>query len=148
MATATVAATENAALTGELLIEWDDQQFVLVNTGSRWLDLTNLQFVQTHRFGERRFEAVRWDMDSARYKPGGFPPGWCFQINRGDVGRVTPFKECIRLSSYVILMDNSRWFWLAANSTAVDFDVFLGDKKLTTCSLTSGKCAFSLPDSR
>lgn len=132
-------------LTGDLLMEWDEQQFDLVNIGTRTLNLTGMQFVQTHQFGERRFEAERWDIESARYKPYAMPSGWCFQINRGDLGRVVAFKDCARLSGYVTLLDTSRWFWVPANSTAEAIDVYIGERKITSCQIAIGKCTFSLP---
>jgi serine/threonine protein kinase len=141
--TLTFTPSPTIALTGDVLLLYDEEQLNLINVSERGLNVGDLVFVQHGEQSDRQFAAQLWARDAV-FSPYSLPSGYCFQIGRIDIGATEPFPRCRRLSAYAIA-SSARWFWIAQDSSVATFDVVLDDRILATCNIGEKQCQFKVP---
>jgi hypothetical protein len=120
---------------------YDDNQVVLINTRNYPINVSRLAFVQRGKTELRLQIASFWYTDTP-FSSTALPPQFCFQVFRVDRVQPTSLNNC-RVAAWARVAD-SRWFWIAQDSSASSFDVLSGDRVLATCSISARRCEVSL----
>jgi serine/threonine protein kinase len=137
---ATTSAT-GSSTSGDIALYYDESQLVLVNVGSRPVNVSSLSFVQ-HGKQDLRFDTTFWRRADVLITTDALPSQYCFQVYRNDRAQPDVLKGCRRVTWARVA--ESRWFWLAQDTSVTTFDVQSGDHVIATCRISAGYCEFML----
>ncbi len=144
LATASSTPSSTPVFTGgslDAVLIYDESQVVLINTRNYTINVSKLAFVQRGKTELRLQIANFWYTDTP-FSSTALPPQFCFQAFRVDRVQPVTLNNC-RIAAWARVAD-IRWFWIAQDSSVSSFDVLSGDRVLTTCSISAGRCEISL----
>ncbi len=124
---------------------YSDAQFVLVNTSTGTLDISELVFVQESPGGAITFEAEAWDQGALRPTTR-MGPGSCYQLVAFDAAQTRPSTvDCPTFRGWFQPGPDDE-FWVA-DEGATTFQVRVAgeDEPLAACQIAAGECVFTLP---
>ncbi len=132
-----------------LRLVYDEDNFLVVNTSTRTLDISQLVFEQELPNGSvRRFEARSWDRPDILEPPTRMEPEGCYQLVRAGSQQVTPSPNvCRRFLGWFSTGLGRRFFWISDEEGAT-FAVKLDgeDEPLRICPIDEGTCTVYLPE--
>ncbi len=132
-----------------LRLIYDADSFLVVNTSTRTLDISQLIFEQEMPDGAvRHFEARAWERPDILEPPTRMEPDGCYQLVRADSTQVTPPRSvCRRFLGWFSTGLSRRHFWIAEKSGAT-FTVRLDgeEEPLRVCPIDEGTCTVYLPE--
>jgi serine/threonine protein kinase len=137
---ATTSATASST-SGDIALYYDESQLVLVNVGSHPVNVSSLSFVQRGK-QDLRFDTSFWRRADVLITTDALPSQYCFQVYRNDRAQPDVLKGCRRVTWARVA--ESRWFWLAQDTSVTTFDVQSGDRIIATCRINAGHCEFML----
>ncbi|MBZ0305130.1 MAG: hypothetical protein K8I82_03590, partial [Anaerolineae bacterium] len=132
----------------EIQLVYDQTSIYLLNTGTQFEDISELQFTQMLSNGSSRtFSAREWMND--RFPSGqgsifALSPGGCYQLFSDTASTTIKPAECQTRFGWTWRSD-SYHFWLAADNDSEAFTVYLEDEVIVQCQIDAGNCEFSLP---
>lgn len=126
-----------------LRLVYTDNYAFLLNIGTRNIDIGHLSFVQ----GLREFEAEDWRTDyyavGSRGSIDALPPNGCYQVFRVGADEPAMPEGCPRRFGWVSRFNGT--FWLPADDSVTQFQVYQYDSPIATCDIAAGVCEFSIP---
>ncbi len=143
------AEAEAQAQTNTLRLVYNTDSFLVVNTSTRTLDISQLVFERKMSDGSvRRFEARSWDRSDILEPPTRMEMDGCYQLVRAGSTQVTPPRSvCQRFLGWFRTGLSRRYFWIADEAGA-SFDVYLEgeEEPLRVCPIDEGTCTVNLPE--